>query len=121
MLPKIYRLSGPQLPRVLKSKKSYHSPIFILKVVKNNTETKINSKFAFIVSSQLSRQAVVRNRLKRLLRSAVSHHLDQVMSGYNVVVIGKKKLLTASFNDISSQLLLILKTAELLKDEKNSS
>ncbi|KKS78830.1 MAG: hypothetical protein UV54_C0049G0001, partial [Candidatus Beckwithbacteria bacterium GW2011_GWA2_43_10] len=61
MLPKIYRLPGPRLPALLKSRKVFHSRFFILKI---NLCQNQHSLIGIIIPVKLSRLAVVRNRHK---------------------------------------------------------
>lgn len=52
------------------------------------------NKFGFIISKKISKRAVDRNRIKRLLSEAVKINLDKVKSrGNKVVFLAKKTML----------------------------
>jgi len=87
MLKKQNRLS-----KIIKRKedKLFTFPLFNVKVSDNGGEI---TRFAFIVSKKIDKRAVVRNRTKRVLRSAVEEIVGKVNGGKNIVIVAKKALI----------------------------
>lgn len=72
-------------------------------------------KIAFAVSLKISKLAVKRNRLRRLMREVVrllmiDNHLSH---GYYLIFVAKKDSLNLSLEDIFSELELLLKKAKI--------
>ena len=116
MLPRNYRLSGNQIPQVLKKGKRFSSPLFNLVVYKRRTTDYLlpTSRFAFVVSLKIEKRAVVRNRTKRLLSEAVRLLLPKIKKDYKIVLFAKKPLKKEKLQDILSVLKNGLKKAGLL-------
>lgn len=98
MLKKIYRLTEVSL----KSPKNITTPYFSIKSAKNNLEV---SRFAFVVSKKVDKRAVVRNSVKRKLRSCVEEIFDRIENGNDFIFYPSQKA-------ISSERGLILKEVE---------
>jgi len=82
-----------------------------LKVAKNDLAV---SRFGFIVSNKVSKKAVLRNKVKRRLRAAVSEYLAQVKPGYDVVVLTRPDVVNSDFGEIRDIIIKLLKRANLL-------
>jgi len=70
-------------------------------------------KWAVVVSKKVSRQAVVRNRIKRQLRAALGICLPQLSSGYWGIVIARASILKANWQQICAELTALLQEAGL--------
>jgi ribonuclease P protein component len=73
-----------------KGDKHFTFPLFNLRVSDNRERT---TKFAFIVSKKIDKRAVVRNRTKRVLRSAAEEVIKKFGIGKDIVIISKKALI----------------------------
>lgn len=69
------------------------------------------SRFGFIVSKKIAKEAVQRNRVKRALREAVRYSLSRIKPGYDVVFLTKKSILKKSTDDIMNEVRYSLKEA----------
>jgi ribonuclease P protein component len=76
---------------------SFTSPFFVLKFTKNEQTF---SRFGFVVSKKIDKRAVVRNRLKRQIRSCIETNLDKIASGYDLLFVLKKPLLKKTTAEI---------------------
>ena len=117
MLPQKYRLPGNQIPEVLKKGKRFSFPLFNLVLLKpqtSNLKPQI-SRFAFVVSTKISKKAVLRNRTKRLTAESVRLLLPQIKKGYDIIFFAKKPLKEEKLQDILPAVEKGVKKAGLLK------
>lgn len=87
--------------------RSWAHPLLILAADRNELGW---SRFGFVVSRRVG-GAVVRNRVKRRLREAVHRHLDEVPAGWDVVLVARAPVATASFADIEAAVSRLLARA----------
>lgn len=112
MLPRKYRLTAEKdFNRIFKRGRSVHGQGLGLKIALNQLEV---SRFAFVVSTKVSKKAVVRNRLKRQMREIVHEVLKDMKQGTDVVVMARKEIVDIEFDVLRESLLKALKKAKLL-------
>lgn len=112
MLKKQFRLKKQRDFENVFQKGAYFSENFLaLKVVENNLKT---SRFGFMVSKKISKKAVVRNRIKRLLRESVRLMQIEVKSGFDMVFISRSGIVKKSLKEISGTVKKLLKKSGLL-------
>lgn len=73
--------------------------LVFLKFLKNDLN---NSRFGFVVSTKISRKAVVRNKIKRRLREIVRQ--SNIEPGFDVVIIAKPEITDSNYQDIKNEL-----------------
>ena len=94
-------------------KGAYFSEKFLaLKIVESNLEI---SRFGFIVSNKVSKKAVERNRIKRLLRETIRLKWDKIKPGFDAIFIFRGKNIEKSFKDVDMVVENLLKRSGLLK------
>ena len=71
------------------------------------------SKLGLTVSTALG-GAVVRNRLKRLMRAAFGEHKNDVKKGYNIIIAARGRMKGVRFTKICDDLDFCLKKAGLI-------
>jgi ribonuclease P protein component len=71
-------------------------------------------RIGFSVSRRIG-GAVVRNRVRRLMREAVRAHYALLSPGWDVVFIARKGILGADYRAVEMALLQLLRTAHLLR------
>ncbi len=117
MLPQPYRLRrSADLTIVQRQGRSWRHPLCILLVRRGDSPL---SRFAFVASRRVG-NAVVRNRVKRLLREAVRYHLDDIQPGWDCVWIARPRLSQASFAEVETAVLQLLQRSKLLPVTKRT-
>lgn len=84
MLPRRLRLPARHQQQTARK---IATEFFVASIAKNNLET---NRYGFVVSKKVSKKAVVRNRLKRVLRSCVEELHEKLTVGYDMLFIVKK-------------------------------
>lgn len=78
-----------------------YSPLFGWLLYKENDNLK---KFGFVVSKKISKKAVDRNRIRRLLAEVVRENLDKFEDGTRLVFLTKQEILGKSLVDIEREI-----------------
>ena len=111
MLPKKHRLTrSSDFRRVRGEGRGWSNHMLVLCKLPNELP---HSRFGFSVSKRIG-GAVVRNRVKRLLREATRAHLDGVSLGWDVVFIARKGIAGANYWAVERSLARLLGEASLL-------
>jgi len=118
MLPKQHRLPGFKIPDLLNSKATFQSPFFGLKTTESNHS---HPRIGFIVSTKIAKNAVDRNRIKRLLREAIKPHLQSLKLNHDFLFLAKHPIKGKSLKEIKPHVSSLLKKTKLLSNEKTSS
>ena len=71
------------------------------------------TRYGLTVSPALG-GAVLRNRLKRLMRAALGARRDDIKDGYNIIIAARAKMARVEFAHIQKDLDFCLKEAELI-------
>jgi len=119
MLSSKHRLPGNSFPALLKSKINYQHVFFNIKL-KKRLSPKPVFRAAIVVSTKISKQAVVRNRIKRLLRQALNFYLPSLQSNHDFLLFAKPAIRNKSLTQIKSALQSVFIRAKILKNEKNN-
>lgn len=72
-----------------------------------------NVKIGISVSKKLG-TAVKRNRARRVIREAITPFLERINQNYNIIIVARENLLTYTFKEISHDISVMLKKAEIL-------
>lgn len=84
---------------VFKERKFFRLSFFLFGFKKNDLEY---SRFGIIVNKKISKQAVLRNRIKRIIREVVRKKIDEIKKGYDIVIIPSKEIKEKTFQEIES-------------------
>ena len=118
MVPKQNRLKkNSQFSYIYKHGQTKHSEILSLSYVKSKYKP---FKVGFTVSKKIGK-SVIRSKVKRRLRNAFREIIDLVDENYNYVFIARSGIENANFEDIKKSILVLLKKANLLKNEVKQS
>ena len=106
-----YRLRrNSDFKRVRQVGKSNASPIMVLAFLRNELE---HSRFGFVVNKRLG-NAVKRNKIKRRMREATRLRVSHIKPGFDIVLIARKHIDRATYQEITRSLEELLEASELL-------
>jgi len=111
VLQKKYRLKKKGDIQLLFSKgKSVANPYLVLYTRKRETEGQ--PRIAFAVSKKLG-NAVVRNRIKRLLREGVRPYVASLDGRFDIIFVARAKIKGISLTDVEKHITNLLSRAHL--------
>lgn len=115
MLPRENRLKTRfDFDRVRREGKVIQTPSFGLATLKE-TNPLISSKFGMIISNKISKKAVERNHIRRILRDAIRELLPMLNSGFMCVILAKSAIMHKSNTEIKKDIQEVFKKTGLLK------
>ncbi len=90
----------------------YHHPYLTLSVAPNNLS---HNRYGFVTSRRLG-NAVVRNRVRRLLREAIRHFHPSLNQGYDLVMAARQKAVGQSYHELNQILLELFSRSGLVEE-----
>lgn len=93
---------------------SRHLIIRALPVAENSANQPIETKIGISISRKVSKKAVVRNRIKRQIRSAFRYLLPKISSPWLIVVIVKPEAQECNYEHFLRELEQLLIRAEII-------
>lgn len=108
MLQRKFRLS---LKTRLTNASSIASPFFLLKVVENGLSY---NRYGFVVSKKIDKRAVVRNKIKRKIRSCIEKVKDNIQGGHDMVFIARGTIADASAESLYINIQKVLRKENFL-------
>ncbi|KXK15607.1 MAG: ribonuclease P protein component [Chloroflexi bacterium OLB14] len=97
--------------RVRQTGKSFAHPLVVLVIQAHDSKEHLKIG---ITAGKTVGIAVHRNRAKRLLREAMRMLIPNIASGYDLILVARQKLVTASLTDTRSALINLFQRANLL-------
>jgi ribonuclease P protein component len=94
--------------------KSFAHPLIVLVVLPNDLQ---QSRFAVSAGRTIG-NAVHRNRAKRLIRSALQPLVPAIDNGWDLLIIARKPVISASYSDVHQALIYLLGRADLIREYK---
>lgn len=82
--------------------------------VKSLKNTLLDNRFGLVVGSNISKNAVTRNLIKRRLRDIVSKNASNLKKGFDIVIITYPSVKDVGYKDLEAELLEIFKNLRLL-------
>ncbi|MDO8461206.1 MAG: ribonuclease P protein component [bacterium] len=77
------------------------TPFFTLRITKNNLT---QNKYVFVVSKKVDKRAVVRNRIRRIMKACIKDLNKDLVSGYDMIFIIKHNALDLSHSLMQEQI-----------------
>ncbi len=105
-------LRNKEFDRAFKVGQSFYGQNLGLKAVDNNLPT---VRLGILISTKVSKKAVVRNRFKRQIREVIQTELPQLKPGKDLVVIVFPQILDKKFEEIKKFIIFGLKRLNLYK------
>jgi ribonuclease P protein component len=90
---------------VFKKGKTLTGNFIFLRIAKNNSNV---NRFAFVVSSKVSKKSVLRNRIKRQLREIIKKNIFKIKPGFDFILIAKPQIINQQFKEIEKEIDAIL-------------
>lgn len=98
--------------RAFKIGQSFYTKTFGIKAVDNGLGV---SRLGVLISTKVSKKAVVRNKLKRQIKEIIQKELPGLKSGKDLIIIVFSQILDKNFEEIKEALLGALKKLKLYK------
>ncbi len=114
MLKKKYRLKkNSAFAATYKLRNTFSDENICIYVGKEKIDAEFSTKFAFVVSKKIHKRAVVRNRIKRLMRENIrlilkNNELPNISKYLSVICVAKHKSVHANFSDINASIKSLL-------------
>ncbi len=113
MLKKTNRITkDKEFDRVFKTGQSFYTKVFGVKAADNDLGT---VRLGVLVSTKVSKKAVVRNKLKRQIREIIQKELPGLKEGKDLVIIVFSQILDKNFEEIKDGIIFGLKKLRLYK------
>lgn len=101
-LSRKYRLSdSSEIIRVIKKGRSFDSKFFRIKFLPADAGF---TRFSIIISSKVSKKAVIRNKIKRTLSETIRLNIPKIKPGFSIVVLVKPKAPNAGLGYLKESL-----------------
>src|SRR5260370_24633182 len=107
-----------EVQRVREQGRSMMSRLLILGWMSNDVA---RLRIGFVVSKRISKRAVERNYIKRLLSEAIRAALPRLGVGLDIVVSARQQAGTADLHTLEQDMLALLQRAQLLKDRPEAN
>ena len=112
MLPRKYKLKKDNdFKKIFKQGRYYQKDFIKLRFLKNNLEI---SRFALVVGLKISKKASQRNKTKRQLEEIIHLKLNQIKSGFDIVVLVEPEIVEKKYQEIENILIESLKESQLI-------
>lgn len=113
MLKKINRMGkNKEFDRAFKIGQTFYSSIFSIKAVNNDLAV---SRLGVLISTKVSKKAVIRNHFKRQIREIIQANLPALKNGNDVVIVVFPQIIDKKFKEIEVILETGLKKLDLYK------
>lgn len=103
MLKKEYRLTRKKdFDKVFKEGRYYHNSGLLIKCIPNDLSY---NRFGILVSTKVSKKAVVRNKIKRQIRAILALQLPFLKLGKDVVVVTFPVILAKKIDEVEANII----------------
>lgn len=115
MLANRYRLTSKKdFTKVKKKGTDFHGRMLFLSILDRGDNEP--SRFGFIITNNVLKQAAKRNRIKRILRDAVQRSIFLMKDGFDCVLIARHGVEKLSREELTEDVEKLFTKADLLKE-----
>lgn len=68
----------------------------------------LNSRFGFIISTKISKRAVIRNKIKRIISEVIRQNLSKIKKGLDVIFLIKPSIVKLAKKEIEDEVIKII-------------
>ena len=108
--------SSTDFERVRQTGKSFSHPLVVLIAAENQ----LDRVRVGVTAGKRVGNAVMRNRAKRLMRAGIDHYLQDLVPGWDLVLVARRSLPVAGYWKTSAALAQLLGKAGLLRAERKA-
>lgn len=113
MLKRINRITkNKEFDRAFKVGQAFYNKNLAIRAVANELPI---TRLGILVSTKVSKKAVVRNHVKRQIREIIKLELPKLKEGFDLVIIVFNQILDKNFEEIQKMLISDLKNLKLYK------
>lgn len=113
MLPLKNRLKKEKdFQRVFDRGRFINSDLISVRFLANGTD---DTRVGFIVSKKVSKKAVLRNKVKRMLRETMRENMERMKGGFDMIITAKSKMSKTQPEEVDETLKGLLKRSNLIK------
>jgi len=87
------------------------TPLFGIKYARNNLSV---NRCAFVVRKTVDKRAVVRNRIRRVFRSCIEEHLENMSPGYDMLFFLEKGIIDKRHEELCGEIKEFFKKRQIL-------
>ena len=111
MLSREYKLKKDNdFKKAFEKGKFYRNDFIKIRFLKNNLGT---TRFGIVISSKISKKAVSRNRVRRRLEEIIRIRLDQIRSGFDIVVLFEPEVIGKNYKQVEEVFVNLIEKAKL--------
>lgn len=111
VLPREKRIGKKMFKEVFQKSRQFSSQYFFARVSKIQEADR--NAFACVISSKISKKAVVRNLLKRRITHVIRENINKIQLGLGIIIFPKKGAEELEFEAIKQDLLKLFKSIKL--------
>ncbi|MEK7681008.1 MAG: ribonuclease P protein component [Patescibacteria group bacterium] len=111
MLKKSNRLTTKQVLGVMKNGKVVNSPLFVLRYITNQPDTRISA----VAPVKIAKKAVIRNRARRRMYGVLREFFPSIISGIHAIIFSGSDLVSYDFESVRDGIRDLLVKGNLIK------
>ncbi|MFH0906861.1 MAG: ribonuclease P protein component [bacterium] len=112
MLSRKYKLKKDNDFKAIFEKGKYRQKDFIrIRFSENDLEI---SRFGFMIGLKISKKAVKRNKIRRQMEEIIHSELNQIKSGFDIIILPNPEIAEKEYNDIQECLIGLLKESQII-------
>ncbi len=111
-LPKKNRLTTQDFAKIKNRSGLWSKGMYLkAKSTKNNIPL---SRFGIVVGSNVSKKAVERNKIKRILRDIIRKNINNIKNGFDIIIITNPQINKKDYQEVEKDVLSALKNIKLI-------